>query len=224
MPSANSMSKSPGRLRQPALASPQQWRRLRDLFGGKSAAFVLGNGPHLPEDLSCLDNLFTVGTNRILRRYEPTVLIYQDKEIWQDEKERFKATQAVILARDEASRGPYNKLRPVGTLQDPSTMIDVGCTGVVAAYWAMTLGCKPIYLMGMSADFSDPKKTHFYGWNPEVTRQSMLHVQRATKGLMRHKDVQGIATQEELEDAASRCRQRSRAWYLQEFTRVLFGE
>jgi len=188
------------------------------------AAFVLGNGPHLPEDLSCLDGLFTIGANRILRRYDPTVLIYLDQEVLRDETKRFEVAQAVILARDEASPGPYNALRAVGTLQDPSTFIDCGCTGVTAAYWAITLGCKPVYMVGMSADFSDPAKTDFYGKNPEIHRRSILHVQRATKAITQHKDVQPIATQEELQDVASRYRQRSRAWYLQKLTGVLFGQ
>jgi len=48
--------------------------------------FVLGNGPSVKRsDLNKIDNFFSIGVNRIFKIYDPTILFWQDLNVWRDD-------------------------------------------------------------------------------------------------------------------------------------------
>ena len=95
-------------------------------------AFILGNGPALPEDLSGLADFFTVGVNRILERLDPTFIMWLDADVTPLVEPRLADAQAVPLVRDEVCSGPWLSLTPAHTLQGPTTYIDCKNSGVSA--------------------------------------------------------------------------------------------
>jgi len=136
-------------------------------------AFVLGNGPGLPEDLSCLDGLFTIGVNRIFRAYRPTVLLWVDRSVYQEHAEAMEAAGSLMVCAKRLKQRRHH----VG-LQDFAgdealaherdgdwrQLCCNGNTGCCAARWALALGCSPVFLVGMGAKYIDGK-TDFYGVN-----------------------------------------------------------
>lgn len=133
-------------------AGDEQWRACAGCLAGHPA-FILGNGPTLPEDLSVLDEFFTVGVNRIPYRYDPTVLMWLDAPVTTDIEPYLGASRAIKFARDEFCRGRWNELHLSGLLKTPDSFVDFKNSGVSAAYWVMALGCRPVYLLGMSATY-----------------------------------------------------------------------
>ena len=50
--------------------------------------FILGNGLSISSyNLDLLKNYFTIGINRIIYVFDPTILFWQDITFWEDEKE-----------------------------------------------------------------------------------------------------------------------------------------
>ena len=108
---------------------------------------------HPWEDLSSLKGFFTVGINRILEAFDPTVLIWLDADVTRLILPHLRHSRCIPFARDEIDNGSWNMLHPAGLLDGPDTFIDCKNSGVSATYWAMTLGCGPVYLLGMSATY-----------------------------------------------------------------------
>lgn len=141
-------------------------------------AWILGNGPTLPSDLSPLRNRFTIGVNRILRSgFTPTVILWADGNIYQvggemteDGKAIDESGALLVCDRSVAQRQHHIGLRTwVGdaALKHESTSKELvlnGNTGCCAARWALAIGCCPVYLLGMSATY-DGERTDFYGPN-----------------------------------------------------------
>ena len=202
-----SMSKS-GTERNAKLA---EWRACRF----QQPAFILGNGPTLPEDLSRLDGFFTVGVNRILYRYDPTVLMWWDDTVHPDIEHLLPDAKCLVLdyldtaGNNAGSQRIFRPLTP--------DVVPVTCSaGVSAAFWAMSLGCSPIYLLGMSATVLDGK-TDFYGDNPHHQRSTMTRIRMATDALLAFPDVIPV---DDLNDLCIPFRPRSRAWYLSQLPGV----
>lgn len=183
------------------------WERAKDCLEGHPA-FVLGNGPSLPDDLSGLDQFFTVGVNRIQLRFEPTVLIWTDANVMYDLqfKELLEGCKALVVVPQEINYGGWYGLEMAGASNKPSHAVPehpgwlpwTGNTGVSAAYWAIALGCAPIYLVGMSAEY-EGELTNFYGRNPHHERCTLVHLERALGLLLGHcKNVRVISDGEEL--------------------------
>lgn len=145
-------------------------------------AFILGNGPRLPvDDLDCLDHCFTIGVNRILEVYTPTVLLWVDGSIFRenghitpngrlmDQTEALKVCDKSVWER----QGWIGLKTWVGDSalkhkSKPDVLCCRGNTGCTAARWALALGCRPVYLIGMSATYQQTgglPKTDFYGVN-----------------------------------------------------------
>ena len=92
-------------------------------------AFILGNGPTLPADLSCLDGYLTVGVNRIRERYDPTCLLWLDADAQPD----LTGYDGLCLVRSAICTGPWVSLTPSQELS-PWTFVDCKNSGVSAAY------------------------------------------------------------------------------------------
>lgn len=212
-------------------ATAEQWRACANVLRGQPA-FILGNGPDLPRDLACLADLFTVGTNRIVWKFDPTVLMWFDPEIVdpaapQNIAMPLAACRAVPFTRDEINwEKQWNDLAAYGTSRQwvdqplcrPDMVPCTGNSGASAAYWAMSLGCRPVYLLGMSASY-DGGRTNYYGRNGRHTSVTLRQLRRALARLLSFADVYPIQNQRQLDRiaAALRCRAKGRRWYCRQF-------
>lgn len=209
----------------PLIVTADEWAACRLCLKGEPA-FILGNGPYLPEDLSALDGFFTVGVNRILLTYDPTVVQWTDDDILEDIAEHVDACQAVVFVGDAASDERFNPLVQVGNsaepvhrpLRSPHHIAATGNMGTASALWAMSLGCSPVYLLGMSAEY-DAGKTNFYGTNRLHSDSSKSRMVRALRILLEIEGVYPIRTQETLGRVTARLNGfwRGREWYLERF-------
>jgi len=184
-------------------------------------AFVLGNGPGLPEDLSLLDEFFTIGVNRIVYRYDPTVVMWWEANVLQDIREHLQNVQAISITSALHNRGrQYVDVELDGDMDakvhrpplNPSRIPVTGSSGVSAAYWAMSLGCSPIYLVGMSCR-KQGKKTDFYGINPHHEKGTLSDIRKTTRRLLQHPDVHRIETVYDLLSACTQHKGMGRLWY-----------
>lgn len=145
-------------------------------------AFVLGNSPRLPiDDLECLAGCFTVGVNRILQVFTPTVLVWVDGTVSRNDvanRALMDDTDALLVCDKSVAdtQGHHGLLTHVGDAAvahnaTPKTLVCNGNTGCCAARWAYSLGCRPVYLVGMDATYVDGK-TDFYGVNEHHHRRA----------------------------------------------------
>ena len=179
----------------------------------------MGNGPTLPDDLSWLDGFFTVGVNRILERFDPTVLLWLDGNISCLIEPLLAGSAAVPLQGGTAG----SDLRPTGHLQGPDTYIDCKNSGVSAAYWAMTLGCRPIYLLGMSGTY-DGTKTSFYGHNKYHVMSTRGMLLTAVQGILRHPDVHAVSSQGVLNELCRIHKPKGRPTYVRWLASLHIGQ
>lgn len=136
-------------------------------------AFILGNGPSIKdENMMLLEDYFTVGINRAFYLLDPTILLWQDISLWNTEYHRLHNTQAIKVARDTADprRIYYNfHLKGNGYKFDTSKthiLHGRGSSGPLAVQLAVSMGCRPIVLMGMDCKRGPKNESDFYGNNP----------------------------------------------------------
>jgi hypothetical protein len=134
-------------------------------------AFVLGNGPSLPADLSNLAGRFTIGCNRIYERLDPTVLVWLDWEIeangGADILRRSQAVKFATRYADPEGICPQHFVIDAKQKETFSKVISPtpcrGNSGYRAVLLAYALGCSPIVLLGMDGKPTADGQTHFYG-------------------------------------------------------------
>jgi hypothetical protein len=198
-------------------------RPAADCLAG-APAFILGNGPFLPEDLTPLDGFFTIGVNRILLRYDPTVLMWFDSNIPDILGARLSQCLAVPFTNQQINHNPrWNGLENVGNsaypvhapLQDPKCIPVTLSSACSAAWWSMTLGCSPVYLLGMSGTY-DGERTDFYGTNRFHERATLKRMHRATGKLLMCENVFPIGDAEALREITNALSAYSheRQWYV----------
>lgn len=136
-------------------------------------AFILGNSPRLPVgDLDCLAGLFTIGVNRILGTgFTPTVILWVDRSVYVDCGEQIDGSDSLLVCDSHLTQRYLHvglKLfagdDSLGRKPKPDELHASGNTGTCAARWAVGLGCKPVYILGMEARYKGDK-TDFYGVN-----------------------------------------------------------
>ena len=133
-------------------------------------AFILGNAPSLNDfDLSVLDGFFTIGLNRILYKIDPTILFWQDEDIYRYEKKSIDKSSSLKVCRDISdplSKFFHFKLRKGGYRRstNPSILHGRGSSGPLGVQLADAMGCNPIYLIGMDCQVKNGN-TDFYGKN-----------------------------------------------------------
>ena len=136
-------------------------------------AFILGNAPGVEkQDLSLLDSYFTIGINRIFYIYDPTILMWQDKQVWTCDKKTILRQKAIKVCGSKA--GPRNKflnfrvkIRPFKFAGDLEVLYGTGNTTVLSAQFAVALGCSNIVLLGTDCAYGHKGKTDFYGKNKD---------------------------------------------------------
>ena len=166
----------------------EQLDKLKGVLAGVPV-FILGNSPWLPIDsLPLLNDFFTIGVNRITQVYDPTILMIIDETVFKDvELDQIHAQKLFNCSMDRKYKTPETWLPDlVGASQDwgtsPGQIHANGNSGVAAAAWAATLGCEPIYLLGMEARY-DGDRTDFYGVNRHHMAGVINNLQRMMKRL-----------------------------------------
>lgn len=205
-------------------AKSHEWRACANCLAGHPA-FILGNGPTLPQDLSTVKDYFTVGVNRILYHFDPTVLMWFDQNVGDDIAKLIRKSEAIVFTNETIS-GRHNGLRVNGTREKwddtplawPDYVPGTGSSGVSAAYWAMSLGCSPIYLLGMSAEYVGDR-TSSYGRNKWHRETTLVELQRALAELLKYKHVYPILDQAQLETITTAMADKAegRTWYKEMF-------
>lgn len=212
------------------VASLEEWDACTGCLKGHPA-FILGNGPFLPEDLSGLDDFFTVGVNRILYHYDPTVCQWTDNEIQADIEKYLPNAKAVLFVRAEINYLKVNNLIPHGNsahpchrpLGSPRHVAATGNMGTASALWAMSLGCSPIYLLGMSAsykvDAEGGEQTNSYGVSRYHNPANKRRMVKALKKLLEIEAVYPVLSQETLNRILANLQPLSmgREWYVEQF-------
>ena len=136
-------------------------------------AFILGNAPGIEkQNLGLLDSYFTIGINRIFYIYDPTILMWQDKQVWTADKKTILGQKAIKVCGSKA--GPRNKflsfggkIRPFRLGGELEVLYGTGNTTALAAQFAVALGCSNIVLLGTDCAYGDKGKTDFYGKNKD---------------------------------------------------------
>ena len=126
-------------------------------------AIVLGTGPDLPADrLGAFDPYFTIGVGRfwrVARGFVPTVAFWIDAAVGRERPEWFGQGQVCVCDAGLTAR-PGGVSLPLrgGPLPrhaeqlDPRRLYHRPNAGVVAAIWAVSLGCRPVVLCGMGCE------------------------------------------------------------------------
>lgn len=135
-------------------------------------AFLIGNSPSVSEeDLHVLDPYFTIGLNRICLIYDPTILMWQDKEVFKTSKNEILKSQAIKIAATKADPTHMflNFNVKTGGFKIPKKIENLhgwGNTGVLSAQFAIKMGCSALVLIGMDCKY-EGDKTDFYGQNKD---------------------------------------------------------
>jgi hypothetical protein len=144
----------------------------KNLFHGHTA-FILGNAPGIEhQNLSLLNDYFTIGINRIFYIYDPIILMWQDRQVWTGDKKAILKQKAIKLCDPKAAPKNYfsNFIVKNGKYQfgeDPSILHGRGNTTALAAQFSVALGCSNIVLLGTDCTYGHKGKTDFYGKNKD---------------------------------------------------------
>ncbi len=136
-------------------------------------AFILGNAPSiLSRNLHLLNDYFTIGVNRIFYIYDPTILIWQDQEVWIKDKKKIMKQKSIKVCRDRSD--PRQKFinfeLNMGKFKfnsNPGKLHGRGNTGVLAIQLAVSMGCSCVVLLGMDCRYEGRSRTDFYGKNKD---------------------------------------------------------
>ncbi len=157
-------------------------------------AFILGNGPSVNDnDLKNIDGYFSIGTNRIFQVYEPTILFWQDTQINQNhEREIDKCMSMKFCRRDCNQEEKYISFDLCGSsfsLSDsPLRLNGRGCSGVLAAEFAISLGCSHLVLIGCDGVYSNGR-SDFYGNNRDHNNRTLSNFSSSLQWLKENSPV-----------------------------------
>lgn len=163
-------------------------------------AFIIGNGPSINNfNLLLLEDYFTIGINRAFYVIDPTILIWQDVSLWNTEYHRLHNTQSIKVARDIADprRIYYNYHLKGGGFKFDKTKTHVlygrGSTGPLAVQLAVSMGCKPIILLGMDCTRDKEGRSDFYGENPHWLPHTLDNCKIGLQFIKQHCPVEIIS-------------------------------
>jgi hypothetical protein len=162
----------------------QKWA---DVLCGETV-FIIGNGPSLlEEDMGLLDGRFSIGINRCFRLLDPTILIWQDREMYANNGiDDIRKTKAIKVCSEHIddhkefsnfriSKGNFSFNIKSDRLQG------LGCTGALAVQLAVSMGAGKIVLLGCDGKYG--KHTDFYGNNPDHKPHTLTNFSRAYRFL-----------------------------------------
>lgn len=151
-------------------------------------AFIVGNGPSVnDEDISIIEPYFSIGVNRSFYILDTTILLWQDISLWNTEYHKLHNTQALKVARDIADpkRIYYNFYLKGGSYRFDTSKTHIlygrGSSGPLAVQLAVSMGCRPIVLLGLDCNLGHDNRTDFYGnnkhWLPHTLDNCKLGLQ-----------------------------------------------
>jgi len=146
--------------------------------------FILSTGTSLRGfDFRRLDGRITIGINRVIEYYQPTILHLVDKTAQQTHAAALRRYEGIIIATENAAphdgrAGTFAIRHNVDTFELSETMTELstfvgrsfrdgfygGGAGCTAVHTAILLGGDPIYLLGY--DFYEDNGRHFDVWDP----------------------------------------------------------
>jgi hypothetical protein len=139
--------------------------------------FVVGNSPSLNKiNINSIRNFFTIGINRAFFKFDPTILFWQDKELWMTEKNKLLMSKSIRVCHpkgDPLKRFNHFDIKGSGfkRAESPSILHGRGSSGPLAVQFAYALGCNPIFMIGMDCK-TDGINTDFFGinktWKPHT--------------------------------------------------------
>jgi len=128
---------------------------------------IIGGGSSIKDfDLHKLDNLFTFGLNYVCHFYEPTAIIWIDRNFYKDNRQMIDNKNSIKITRDSRDV-------PVNILQLSASKKYYGSRGLIfglyhpylVGLFALSLGIalhfKEIYLLGYDGQFLNDK-SHFH--------------------------------------------------------------
>lgn len=135
-------------------------------------AFLLGNAPSMVNhDFNLIQDYFSIGINRIFYLFEPTILLWQDIEMWKHHRRDIFKCKSIRISRDNSD--PHNmflnfklKYNPPRFTDDPSVLYGRGNSGMLAAQLAYAFGCSSLIILGMDCKY-EKDRTNFYGKNKD---------------------------------------------------------
>jgi hypothetical protein len=148
--------------------------------------FIIGNAPSLNDCfIHKLDEYFTIGINRAFRRIDPTILLWQDIELYFRERKELFKLKAILYAKDSADppgmayhfKLCFGDFRLTDT---PAMLHGTGSSGPLAFQLAYVLGCNPIVLVGYDCKYRNGK-TDFYGVNKDHKSHTLKSCSRGLK-------------------------------------------
>jgi len=149
--------------------------------------FVIGNGPSVNDyDVKgLLKDYFTVGINRAFKVLDPTILMWQDIELWMTERSELPKLKAVKYSRNSADpRGIAYQFKlmpgPFRLPPNPMVLFGKGSTGPLAFEFVYSLGCDPIVLIGFDCKYRDGN-TDFYGINNHHKKHTLPNCARGLR-------------------------------------------
>jgi len=155
-------------------------------------AFILGNAPSISDQpLSLLNSYFTIGVNRIFYIYEPTVLFWQDRELWRSNQHNLLVSKSIRVCRDFSDpRRMFLNFKlghyPFRFSMNPEKLYGRGNSGIIAVQFAVALGCRHIVLLGTDCKYGSNKKTDFYGKNKDHKSYTLKMCNKSMKWLKDH--------------------------------------
>lgn len=132
--------------------------------------FLIGAAPSLNDiDLDPLKDYFTIAINRAFYRLDPSILIWQDRDLYNTEKKKINKLECIKYCSCASIYPPDYYFFRVSSPnykipQDPTLLHGRGATGPLAFQLAYLLGCNPIILVGMDCCYRG-QQTNFYGKN-----------------------------------------------------------
>lgn len=159
--------------------------------------FILGNAPSLDDHpLHRLNGYFTIGINRIYKRIAPSILIWQDIELYYDARKELLDLDSILFSRDTAD--PRNIAYHFKLLngkykltQNPTVLAGRGSTAPLAFQLAYCLGCNPVILLGCDCKYRGAK-TDFYGTNKDHNQNTLSNCSRGLRWIKSFKEEKEI--------------------------------
>jgi hypothetical protein len=149
--------------------------------------FILGNGPSMNDHpvAELLPKFFTIGINRAFKILDPTILLWQDMNLWTTEKEELDKLKAIKYARSGSDpRGTAYSFKvmkaPYRKPSNPMILFGAGSSGPLAFQLAYSLGCRPIILLGCDCAYRG-EQTDFYGKNTDHSGHTLEQCSRGLR-------------------------------------------
>lgn len=163
-------------------------------------AFVIGNGPSVKDnDLSVIEDYFSVGINRAFYVLDPTILLWQDISLLNTEYHRLHNTQALKVSRDTADprRIYYNFHLKGGAYRFDTSKTHIlygrGSSGPLGVQLAVSMGCRPIVIIGMDCKRGPKGESDFYGNNPHWLPHTLDNCTLGLEFMKKHCPVEIIS-------------------------------